>query len=233
MSEVDEYIRQKAQALGIDPRVALRVEHHEGGAFNPHAPDGGGDGHSSFGPFQLHYGGINPAMPHPGMGDDFTKATGLSAQDPNTWKQQVDFALAQAASSGWSPWMGAAAEGIHGMDGIGGRPSHALAGKLLNLPGSGVGPTQEKAQSQFGAVGLPPAQQDPQAAAQPTAPSPQPQTNPMADLAASLTSGIAAANLPKQAQAQAPAQQQAPPQTDPRALAQALLANTTGPLVLS
>lgn len=225
MSVVDDYIRQKAQALGIDPNVALRVEHHEGGAFNPGAPDGGGDGGSSFGPFQLHYGGINPSMPHPGMGDDFTKATGLSAKDPNTWHQQVDFALGRAAQSGWSPWMGAAAEGIHGMDGIGGRPVHALAAALA------PGPTVERAQSQFGAVGLPSTSgaSPSLAASSPTAPSPQP-ASPGSDIGNTL--GALASGFVSPQATQAPQQAPAPPPRafptapDPAALAASLLQGT-------
>ncbi len=117
---IAQYIAARAQALGIDPNVALRVAAHEGlNAFNPNAPDRGGDGGSSFGPFQLHYGGINPKMANPGLGDEFTAATGLSAQDPSTWRQQVDFALQKAAQGGWSPWMGAKAAGVGPWQGIG------------------------------------------------------------------------------------------------------------------
>lgn len=228
MSIVDDYIRRKAQALGIDPNVALRVEHHEGGAFNPNQPDQGGDGHSSFGPFQLHYGGVNPAMPHPGMGDDFTKATGLDARNAATWPQQVDFALGRAAQSGWSPWMGAAAEGIHGMDGIGGRPSQALAASLA------PGPTRERAQSQFGAVGLPAPNGSPTPqAATVTAPSPQP-ASPGQDLAnvlGGLATGLTAPAPATQAPHQSVPSAFAPP-PDTAALAQSLLAGTHGNLVL-
>lgn len=115
--EVADYIRTQAIAKGIDPNVALTVAAHEGGIRVGTA----GDGNSSFGPFQLHYAGINPNMPHAGIGDDFTAATGLHASDPSTWKQQVDFALDTVKQRGWSPWMGAAAAGIHGFTGVNGR----------------------------------------------------------------------------------------------------------------
>lgn len=119
--DVVAYIRQKAQELGVDPEVALRVAGHEGlRAFDPNKPDGGGDGGSSFGPFQLHYGGVNPSMPNAGLGDDFTAATGLNARNSSTWRAQVDFALQHARQHGWGAWMGARAEGITGMTGIGG-----------------------------------------------------------------------------------------------------------------
>jgi hypothetical protein len=102
---VGQYIWQRAVQYGIDPRVALRVYQSEGTAGYM------GDGGSSFGPFQLHYGGANPNMPHPGLGDAFTQATGLDARDRSTWKQQVDFALQHASQNGWGAWMGAAKSG--------------------------------------------------------------------------------------------------------------------------
>lgn len=123
-ADVRAYIEQRAQALGIDPQIAVRVAASEGmNVFDPRQADPGGDGGSSFGPFQLHYGGVNPAMPHGGLGDEFTKATGLDARDPSTWRQQVDFALQWAKSNGWRDWMGAKAVGITGMDGIGSAPA--------------------------------------------------------------------------------------------------------------
>lgn len=119
--EIVAYIRQVAIANGIDPEVALRVAEAEAlNVFDPNRPDLGGDEGSSFGPFQLHYKGISKNMPNAGMGDDFTAATGLDARDPSTWRQQVDFALKQAARGGWSPWMGAKAAGITDWQGIGG-----------------------------------------------------------------------------------------------------------------
>lgn len=124
--EVSDYIKQAAIARGIDPDIALRVAGHEGlNVFDPSKPDNGGDEGSSFGPFQLHYAGMSKSMPNAGLGDEFTKATGLKASDPSTWKQQVDFALDQARKGGWSPWMGAKAEGITGMMGIGNSPANA------------------------------------------------------------------------------------------------------------
>jgi hypothetical protein len=101
--EVVEYIRQAAIRRGIDPDIAVEVARREG--LHKYVGDGG----SSFGPFQLHYGGVNPAMPKAGLGDAFTKATGLDARDESTWRQQVDFALDQAAKPGgrgWADWYG-------------------------------------------------------------------------------------------------------------------------------
>jgi hypothetical protein len=122
--EVADYIRRAALARKIDPNIALKVAGSEAlNVFDPNQPDRGGDLGSSFGPFQLHYGGMTPSMNRPGMGDDFTKATGLHASDPSTWRQQVDFALDQAKRGGWAPWMGAKRVGIVGRAGIDGAPS--------------------------------------------------------------------------------------------------------------
>ncbi|WP_246780848.1 hypothetical protein [Rhizobium ruizarguesonis] len=126
--EVAEYIRQASLARGIDPNYSLRVAGHEGlNVFDPSSPDHGGDEGSSFGPFQLHYAGRSKSMPNPGLGDEFTKATGLHASDPSTWKHQIDFSLDWARKHGWSPWMGAKAEGITGMMGIGNAPPQQQA----------------------------------------------------------------------------------------------------------
>lgn len=99
--EVAQYIAQAARQRGIDPGVALKVYQSEGA--------GGyvGDNGSSFGPMMLHYGGVAPGgNAVPGLGDEFTKATGLDARDPKTWRQQVDFALDRARKDGWGAWHG-------------------------------------------------------------------------------------------------------------------------------
>lgn len=148
--EVAEYIRQASIARGIDPNYSLRVAGHEGlNVFDPSQPDRGGDEGSSFGPFQLHYSGMSKSMPNAGLGDEFTKATGLHASDPSTWKHQVDFALDWARKHGWGPWMGAKAEGITGMMGIGamppqqaasaGQPSSSMQTAPVNAPPAAAG----------------------------------------------------------------------------------------------
>jgi tape measure domain-containing protein len=101
---VQDYIAQAAAKRGIDPNVALAVVNSEGG-FNP----GGwvGDHGSSFGPFQLHYGGMaGGGNEVGGLGEAFTRQTGEFAGDMDTWRDQVDFALDQAKAGGWGPWHG-------------------------------------------------------------------------------------------------------------------------------
>jgi len=105
MQELDlisAYIVEAAARRGIDPHTALRVARSEGlGAYT-------GDFGSSFGPYKLHYGGVAPGGNRvAGLGDDFTKATGLDARDPNTVRAQIDFALDHAKKHGWAlSWSG-------------------------------------------------------------------------------------------------------------------------------
>jgi hypothetical protein len=98
---VAEYIRQAAMRRGMDPNVALQVARNEGlGEYV-------GDGGSSFGPYQLHYGGVaKGGNSVGGLGDIFTKRTGLDARNPDTWQAQVDFSLDEARRGGWAPWHG-------------------------------------------------------------------------------------------------------------------------------
>ena len=100
--DTESLIRSRAAAKGIDPDTAVRVARTEGlGA------DYAGDAGSSFGPFQLHYGGIaKGGNSVPGLGEEFTKATGLHASDPRTVPAQVDFVLDYVRSHGWSSWHG-------------------------------------------------------------------------------------------------------------------------------
>jgi len=108
-----DYIRRAAAERGIDPEIAVKVAASEGlnGAV--------GDQGSSFGPYQLHYGGVAPGGNRVGgLGDEFTRSTGLNARDPNTWREQVNFALDQAKKGGWDPFHGAAKSGIGAWAGI-------------------------------------------------------------------------------------------------------------------
>lgn len=112
--EVAAYINQRAPQMGVDPRVANRVftQGEYGGKYV-------GDQGSSFGPTQLHYGGMAPGGNRvAGLGDEFTKATGLDARDPSTWREQIDFSLGQAAKGGWGPWHAAKKMGVGEYEGI-------------------------------------------------------------------------------------------------------------------
>jgi hypothetical protein len=131
--EIEAFIRQEAIKRGIDPNVAVKVARTEAlNVFDPSKPDYGGDEGSSFGPFQLHYAGYSKKMPHPGLGDAFTRATGLHASNPSTWREQVQFALDTAAKDGWRQWMGAANNQIPRWAGI--KDAKQLGVTLTNTP---------------------------------------------------------------------------------------------------
>jgi hypothetical protein len=100
-AEKEAFIRSEAAKRGIDPTVAMAVAKSEG--FSSYVGDRG----SSFGAFQLHYGGVaSGGMAVGGLGDEFTKKTGLDARNPATEREQIQFALDQAKQGGWGPWHG-------------------------------------------------------------------------------------------------------------------------------
>lgn len=146
LDPISQYIVQAAARRGIDPTTALRVAKSEG------LGDYVGDGGSSFGPYQLHYGGVaSGGNKVGGLGDDFTKATGLNARDPNTIRQQIDFALDHVSKHGWGAFHGAAKVGIGNFDGIGGNNQSSRYGALTGVAG-GTDPTAQ------GGAFAPPAQ---------------------------------------------------------------------------
>ena len=102
------HIIQWSNDHGKNPDEALAIWRAESGGGTNMQGDKGADGQpSSFGDFQFHFGGINPAMPHPGMGDDFLKATGIDLRTDNSRESRykaADFALERASKSGWGDW---------------------------------------------------------------------------------------------------------------------------------
>jgi hypothetical protein len=137
-NEVRDYIRRAAYARGMDPDIALRVALSEGGV-NP--ATWVGDHGSSFGPFQLHYGGLAAGgNAVPGLGESFTRDTGLRASDLSTWRQQVDWSLDHAVRNGWGPWHGAAAAGI--------APNQGTRVRRVGAP-TGLRPTRVLVPDQF------------------------------------------------------------------------------------
>jgi hypothetical protein len=94
------YTIERAKALGIDPDFAAKVFQGESG-FRANAK---GDDNSSFGVAQLHYGNTSERYPRPGLGDVFTRETGLDARDPNNAKAVIDWSLKHASENGWNAW---------------------------------------------------------------------------------------------------------------------------------
>jgi hypothetical protein len=132
--QVQSYIYRAAQERGINPEIAVRVAHSEWG------PTYTGDQGRSFGPFQLFTGG--------GLGNRALEA-GIDVRNPATWRQQVDFALDNAAQNkSWAPWHGAANVGIphnagFGLAGVSDVPfsgREAFGGRKLTMPAGGTIP---------------------------------------------------------------------------------------------
>lgn len=138
-SDIENYIRAAAAKRGINPEVAIAVAKSEG--LNKYVGDRG----SSFGPYQLHYGGVaSGGMAVGGLGDEFTKATGLNARDPSTVQKQIDFALDHAAKNGWGPWHGWSGSAFAG---IGAGASLSAAG-----PGGGSRTNNSKSEVHVGTI---------------------------------------------------------------------------------
>lgn len=106
---LESYIRERAQAYGIDPDIAMRVARSEGlSSFY-------GDNNTSFGAFQLH---VTPGGRGGAVGDNFRRDTGLDPSDPRNERAMIDYALRHAKRYGWGAWSGARNQGINGYRGI-------------------------------------------------------------------------------------------------------------------
>ena len=120
-SDTASMIRDAAVQHGYqDPNVPVHVASTEG--LNSYVGDEG----TSFGPFQLHYGGmVKGPNSVSGLGDQFTKETGLHAADPRTVPQQVHWVLDHVKNSGdgWAPFHGWKGDQFAGIP-----PSGAQAG---------------------------------------------------------------------------------------------------------
>lgn len=119
------FYRAEAAKRGISPDVIEQLVRSEG--LNGYV----GDRKSSFGDFQLHYGGVaGGGMAVGGLGDTFTKKTGLDARNPDTWKEQALFSLDQIKTGGLSPWHGWKGSPWAGIDRSGGGGSSVSIGNV-------------------------------------------------------------------------------------------------------
>ena len=120
--KMEQYIRFYADRHGVDPDVAIKVWKSEGGMNYQSGVKKGNQqkykgAEDSWGPFQLYRGG--------GLGNEWEKVYGKNlrtANDPASIQQQIDFALQNAAKSGWGQWYGAAKVGVKDNDGIPDKP---------------------------------------------------------------------------------------------------------------
>ena len=144
--EIEQKIRAAAILRGIDPQIAVNAAKGEGlYSYKSAVP-----GEESYGPFQFHYGGRGQrgALAKPGMGDDFTRDTGLHAEDPATVDAQIAYFLDHIAKThSWAPlssWKGPANAGLTnarpvGMMPIGAAPAAALP-SASSLPPNAMQP---------------------------------------------------------------------------------------------
>ena len=99
-AEVAAIAADEAKKQGLNPDVVTNIVRGEYGNGSKYVGDDG----SSGGPLQLHYGDTSSKYPHPGMGNDFTKQTGLDARDPSTYEASTRFGVQQMAKQGLTPW---------------------------------------------------------------------------------------------------------------------------------
>lgn len=111
--DIADMVRKAAWANNINPDLLMKNYGAEGASGYV------GDDGSSFGPFQFHYGGLSSKYPGAGLGDDFTKATGLDARDPSTIAAQADWYAKYVRKHGWGASMGMKKLGYTGMEGLG------------------------------------------------------------------------------------------------------------------
>jgi hypothetical protein len=107
---LEAYIRESAKKHGIDPDIAMKVARSEGLSNFQSGVFKNGKQEPSYGAFQLYTGG--------GLGNKFQKETGLDPSDPKNERATIDYALGEAAKSGWGQWYGAAKVGVGNWDGI-------------------------------------------------------------------------------------------------------------------
>ena len=115
-----EYVRKGMIARGNDPNIALKVWTGEGlspGVWQSNVRTAKGR-EPSFGPFQMLVGGGDTGYPE-GMGNAFTRATGLDPRDPKNVYAMADYAMNHASKKGYGEWYAARDQGIGPMAGIG------------------------------------------------------------------------------------------------------------------
>lgn len=134
--DIEAYIRRAAAARGIDPDVAVRVAQSEGGLADPvrqsdYVNPRTGRREESYGPFQLYLGG--------GLGNAALER-GIDPRNPAHWRQGIDFALDEAARSGWGQWYGAGRVGIGGRQGLEGARPIGVSAPAATAPATAAPP---------------------------------------------------------------------------------------------
>ena len=156
-AEVAAIAADEAKKQGLDQRVVTDFVRGEYGNGSKYVGDDG----SSGGPLQLHYGNTSSKYPHPGIGDDFTKQTGLDARDPSTYEASTRFGVQQMAKQGLTPWtttmnkLGYAPDSAHtGQGGLGAisraSPDQVAQNDAATHPGLGAAPSYNQGPPQTG-----------------------------------------------------------------------------------
>lgn len=118
-NEVEQFAQMLAQKYNVDWPTLRTVINSEGGFNDPYRQSDivkNGVREPSFGPLQMYMNG--------GLG---AKAAAAGVDPRTDWKGALEYGVKTAADTGWSPWMGAKAKGITGMEGINGRPGMNLS----------------------------------------------------------------------------------------------------------
>ena len=145
-AEVSPVVVDEAKKQGLNPGVVLNIVKAEYGNGSKYVGDDG----SSGSPLQLHYGNTSSMYPHPGLGNAFTKKTGLDARDPAHWEGATRFGIQKMAEQGLTPWLtsmkklGYAPDSAHTGQGGLGAISRASSNQVARAdtdaaPQSGVG----------------------------------------------------------------------------------------------
>lgn len=135
--QVDDYTRQVAQNMGIDPNVASQILGGESSYGQNYTNRRDSNGYPSYGPLQMN-------MAPGAMGDRFQKQTGLDPRNPQTWQAQVVFALNEARQRGWGQWPNTGARRFGEWGGI--NRNQQYAGNPYPLPKAGQTRTGGKTQ---------------------------------------------------------------------------------------
>ena len=136
--QMEKWIRFYADRHGVDPDTAVKVWRAEGGMeYQSQVKTGKQQKYrgreDSYGPFQLYRGG--------GLGNEWEKVYGKNlrtSNDPISVQQQIDFAMQNAAKSGWGQWYGAGRVGIGDNEGIPDKPLSTKYRPIEIIPTDGA-----------------------------------------------------------------------------------------------
>lgn len=147
--DVEQFIRQTAAELRIDPDKAVLVASKEGlGSDGRSYNRQNNEGYPAYGPFQLYITG----RPNGAMGDR-ALAAGIDPRDARQWRESVRFALQEIAKGGWKEFEAATKLGIGQWDGVG-TYTGTVAQPQVPSEGAEVRTLRGITPAQFGQAGI-------------------------------------------------------------------------------